>query len=193
MLTRRAAMLATLAALAPSLARAEEDPRPMTYAMLNRRAPAFELPRLGGGVETLARYRGKALLLTFGGLWCPDCIVDGRNLAHLAARAAGDANVEFLYLQNAPAFGRWGGGVRRSTATLADAERAWRAYFAETGYSFPVAVDMSLELPTARAYAVEWFPSNLIIDRRGRITAWRTDFHSEQAAEAFYEEARRAA
>lgn len=190
MLTRRAAVVA-LGALAPRLAYAEDAARPITYAMLNHRAPAFSLPRLGGGSETLERYRGKVLLLTFGGLWCPDCILDGRNVAHLAALAGSDPEVDFLYLQNAPAFGRWGRGVRRSEATLGDAARAWSAYFAETGYAFPVAVDMSIELPTARAYAVEWFPSNLIIDRRGRITAWRTEFGSLEAAEAYYAEARR--
>lgn len=192
MLTRRATMFA-LAALTPGIACAQDDPRPRTYSMLNFRAPAFSLPRLGGGTETLARYRNKVLILIFGGLWCPDCIVDGRNVAHLAALAGADADVEFLYLQNAPAFGRWAGGVRPSRATFADAERAWAAYFAETGFSYPVAVDMGLDTPTASAYGIEWFPSCLIIDRRGMMRSWRTDFGSTQAADAFYDEARRLA
>lgn len=190
MLTRRSALVG-LGALAPGLARAEEDRRPFTYAMLNHRAPSFALPRFGGGVDALSDYRGKALMLTFGGLWCPACIVDNANLARLAALAGEDAHLAFLYVHNRPSLGRWS-SVRRSQVTPADADAAYRAYFAEAGFSFPVAFDLARDTPTADAYAIEAYPSSLIIDSRGRIAAWQTDFGSVEAVEAFYEEARRA-
>jgi peroxiredoxin len=166
MLSRRIA-LSLLAAAAASPALAQSD-RPTRYLMLNRPAPAFALPRRGGGEVTLAQSAGRVLVLAFGGLWCADCIVDGANTQRLATLVATEPDMEFLYIHSWPAFGRYGRG-----RTLADAERAWSADFTETGFGYRLAFDLSGEAATA--YAIEWFPSLLVIDRDGVIRVWRTD------------------
>lgn len=187
-LHRRALSLALLGALAPNaLAQAPrpgapDDPRPRSYSLIGSAAAEFAFPKLGGGQASLSDYRGKALILYFGGLWCPDCVADGAHVNRLSQRAARSRNVAFLNIHTRNRFGRWGG----NDPALIDppaAEAAIRAYFAETGYSYPVAFDASRTYAREN-YAIEWYPTFLIIDRDGVIRAWRTDL-GEDGARAF--------
>ncbi len=144
---------------------AEGDPRPRFYALINQPAPDFAFPKRGGGQARLADYRGKTLILAFGGLWCPDCVRDGPNVNALARRVARDRRLAFLYLHTRDRFGRWG---------------SVDAYFAEYGYDYPVAFDPSRTW-ARETYRIEWSPSYLIIDPRGVIRAWRTDLEATGA------------
>lgn len=175
---------------------APDDPRPRSYAMLNEPAAPFTLPKLGGGEASLADYAGRALILAFGGLWCPDCILDAPYMTRLAELAESDADVEFLEIHTRNRFGRWGPNDRsRAGATPYDAEEsaaALNAYFEETGHSYPVAFDAIRDW-AGDAYKIEWYPTYLIIDRAGVIAAWRTDLSDMAGAEAFFAEAKRIA
>lgn len=175
MLTRRtlAFAAATLAA-APAFAQAvapgaPNDPRPRSYRRLHRPAAAFDFPQLGGGRARLADYRGRTLILYFGGLWCPDCVIDGAHTNELARLVRGDARLAFLEIHTQNRFGRWG---------------SMEAYFQETGYAWPVALDETRTWAREN-YAIEWYPSFLIIDRAGIIRRWRTDLTATGAHDFF--------
>ena len=172
----RRALLAAAASLAagPAFAQAvptgaPDDPRPRFYALINRPAPDFAFPKRGGGQASLGDYRGKVLIVAFGGLWCPDCIRDGANVNALSHMADRDPNVEFLYIHTRDRFGRWG---------------SIDAYFAENHYDYPVAFDPSRAF-ARDTYRIEWSPSYLIIDRAGVIRAWRTDLETNGAHDFF--------
>jgi thiol-disulfide isomerase/thioredoxin len=193
-LNRRTLSLALLGALAPgALAQAPrpgspDDPRPRAYSLIGAAAAPFEFPKLGGGQASLRDYHGKALILYFGGLWCPDCVADGAHVNQLAHLASRSRDVAFLNIHTRNRFGRWGG----NDPALIDppaAEAAIRSYFAETGYSYPVAFDASRTY-ARESYAIEWYPTFLIIDRDGVIREWRTDLGAE-GARLFFALARR--
>jgi thiol-disulfide isomerase/thioredoxin len=159
--------------------------------MHNQPAPTFAFPKLGGGTARIGDYNGRVLILYFGGLWCPDCIVDGHNTAALAALAEADPNVDFLGIHTRNRFGRWGGN-QRDRSNVYDATEsatALNAYFAERGYAYPLAFDASRSW-SSENYAIEWYPSFLIIDHAGIIRAWRTDLMDEATARAFFAQAR---
>jgi len=148
-----------------------EDPRPRAYQLLGQPAPDFAFPKRGGGMAQRSDYAGRAYILYFGGLWCPDCIVDGAHVNDLAAMAAA-ADIAFLHIHTRGRFGRWG---------------SIDNYFAETGYSYPVAFDESRTW-ARETYAIEWNPTYLVIDRAGIIRAWSTDL-GEGGAALFFAEA----
>lgn len=160
------------------------------YTMLDQPAPDFSVPLHGGGNRSLADYRGRVLILAFGGLWCPPCVIDGANINELASLAA-QSEIEFLYLHCGPEFGLWTQhGNRRPR--VADAESAWNLYFIENHYNFAVGFDLSRRRDIARDFSIEAFPSFLIIDRIGRIRAWRATLGAT-GARAFISLARGAA
>ncbi len=162
--------------------------------MLGQRAPEFSFPKLGGDEARLSDYAGRVVILYFGGLWCPDCIVDGHNTAGLAALAQADPDVDFLGIHTRNRFGRWGGNERErsNVYNAAESAAALNAYFAERGYSYPVAFDASRSW-SSENYAIQWYPTSVIVDRGGVIRAWRTDLIDEATARAFFAQARRIA
>jgi peroxiredoxin len=164
--------LAALAAAPNAFAQASAaftDPRPRAYQLLGQPAPDFSFPKRGGGMAARGDYAGRTLILYFGGLWCPDCIVDGAHANALAARAGAAPGIDFLHIHTRDRFGSWGSIDR---------------YFAETGYDYPVAFDASRSW-ARETYAIEWNPTYLIIDRAGIIRAWRTDL-GEGGSQTFF-------
>jgi thiol-disulfide isomerase/thioredoxin len=181
-ISRRAVTLSGLAAMAAApnaFAQAVPpgapgDPRPRSYALLGEPAPDFWFPNPFGGMRQLSDYRGQVLILYFWGLWCPDCLLDGPNVARLAEDAAETPGVSFLGIHTRGRYGRWG---------------SIEAYFAERGYGFPVVIDEGREF-ARDVYRIEWYPSFLAIDGAGIIRAWRTDLASPEGAAQFLAQAR---
>lgn len=167
---------------------APDDPRPRAYALIGQAAPAFSLPKLGGGEATLADYGGRVLVLYFGGLWCPDCMADGANVHRLTELIATDPRIAFLHIHTRNRFGRFGPNERdRANANVYDAAESARAlngYFAEKGYAYPVAFDASRDW-AHESYKIEWSPSYLIVDKGGVIRHWRTELGADGPAQFF--------
>lgn len=156
-LSRRSALaLAAAAAATPALA--QSNPRPSTHALLNQPAPAFDLPKVGGGRARLSDYRGKTLVMEFWGLWCPDCIKDGPHVAALVRAMQADRRLAFLGVHTRGRFGRWG---------------SVETYFQQTGWNFPVALDDDGAL--YKAYQMRWVPGFLVVDGRGVIRDFSND------------------
>ncbi len=65
------------------------------YANSNRRAPDFQLQRLGGGTARLSDWRGRAVVLNFWSVTCVECKKELPSLAQIAQtlKARGDAEV----------------------------------------------------------------------------------------------------
>lgn len=187
--TRRRFLTTAGACMAATSAQAQTGQGELTYAMIGAAAPRFSLPRLVGGRSALSDYRGRVLMLGFGGLWCAECVHDGRNISNLAAMAEADPDIAFLYMQCGPQLGLYGSNSRERDGRVRDARRAWERYFAERQYSYPIAFDLSRRLDLSRDYAIRWFPSNLIIDRDGVIRAWRTTI-GRSGVETFFAQAR---
>ena len=63
---------------------------PVTTLATGSEAPAFSLPRLGGGqAVTLASTRGTPTVVNFFASWCTDCQAELGAFAALSARTAG--------------------------------------------------------------------------------------------------------
>ncbi len=182
------ASLASLAHAQAPAPGAADDPRPRSYALIDQPAPNFALPKLGGGTARLRDYRGRTLVLYFGGLWCPDCMVDGPYTNDLAHRVAATRGLAFLQIHTRNRFGRYGPNDR-DRPNVYDAEESATAvhrYFTERGFSYPVAFDASRSW-AHDVYRIDWSPSFLIVDRRGVIRRWRTDLGPDGAAQFFAE------
>jgi thiol-disulfide isomerase/thioredoxin len=146
-------VLAQTAAPAPPV-----DRRPRTHDLVGQPAPAVDLARLGGGRLRNADFAGRTTIVQFWGLWCPDCLLDSDAVATLAARVARERRMAFVGIHTRGRYGRWGDVP---------------TYFAEKGYSFPVAIDD--DGAAYRAWSMKWVPSFLVVDRRGIIADYTTD------------------
>lgn len=113
-------------------------------------APDFELELLDGGIVRLSELRGQVVVLNLWASWCPPCQAEMPALQRLHAQRA-DQGVVVLALNS----------------TVQDSEADARAFAAERGLTFPIALDPSGE--ATRAYQVRALPSTYFIDRRGII------------------------
>ena len=112
-------------------------------------APAFALPRLGGGAPvTLSATRGTPTVVNFFASWCPDCRSELGNFAALSARTAGRVDII---------------GIDANDADGAAA----RTLLASAGATYPVGVDS--QAATATAYLLTALPVTFFLDARGRV------------------------
>jgi peroxiredoxin len=147
-------------------ASAAEAPSNPNLLAVGSTAPAFTLETPEGRQVSLARLRGKAVLLEFFATWCPHCDAEAPHLRRLYASLP-----------------------RRRYAFVsvnADGENAasvfaFHRYF---GLQFPGLLDSSSQPgsfsrpgapgPVTNSYRVQTYPTFYVIDRAGRI-AWRSD------------------
>ena len=89
-------------------------PRPVE---VGERAPAFALPRLGGGMFSLPGRPGKIVFLNFFTTWCPPCQTEAPDFARFADRHGNQVELVMVDRREGPALVR--SFVRRY--------RLWRA------------------------------------------------------------------
>jgi len=134
----------------------QSGPKPAAYpvapvAMLpvGSTAPAFALPRLGGGAPvTLASTRGTPTVVNFFASWCRDCQAELGNFASLATRTAGAVDVIGI------------------DANDADGSAA-RTLLANAHATYPVGIDS--QAATATTYLLTALPVTFFLDARGRV------------------------
>ena len=123
-----------------ALARGERSP-----------APAFELPKLGGGgSESLADYRGQVVVLNFWASWCRPCRAES------------------------PLLERWQRRIRERGATvlgvdILDVTARAQAFVDEYDLTYPMLKDKDGE--GLDKFGVVAYPETFVIDRQGRIAA----------------------
>jgi len=122
-------------------------PPPLLHA--GTAAPAFSLPRLGGGTAvSLASFRGSPVIVNFFASWCPDCRSELAAIGSVAAQNSGRVAVI---------------GVDSNDGNGAAAGRLLTAAHA----SYPVGVDTSASV--ASKYLLTALPVTYFVDADGRI------------------------
>jgi cytochrome c biogenesis protein CcmG, thiol:disulfide interchange protein DsbE len=147
------AVVALIALLAYGLASKEGDSAIDEAVARGDRepAPALALPRLeGGGEESLARYRGRVVVLNFWASWCEPCRAESPLLERWHRRIAGQGGTVL--------------GVDVLDVT-SDARRFAREY----RLSYPIVRDR--DGGSLRDFGVVGYPESVVVDRRGRIAA----------------------
>ena len=146
-------LLALIALLAYGLAQNEPD-RGVDEALARGErspAPAFELPKLGGGgSESLADYRGQVVVLNFWASWCKPCRAES------------------------PLLERWHRRIRDRGATvlgvdILDVTGRAEDFVDEYGLTYPMLKDKDGE--GLDKFGVVAYPETFVIDRQGRIAA----------------------
>jgi len=111
-------------------------------------AQSFPAPRLGGGEDALANYRGRVVLLNLWASWCTPCREEMPDLERLYV-AEGARGLVVL-------------GVDQGESAEVAA-----AFARRHGVTFPVLLDE--EQRYGRAYAAVGLPTSIVVDRTGRI------------------------
>ncbi len=132
----------------PGAAAPEAAAETPTAAPGRRPAPAFRLPKLGGGELSLAELQGRVVVIDFWATWCPPCIFQIPILNQIHRRYA-DRGVEVL-------------GISVDSGG-ADAVREFAE---EHRIAYPILLgDESL----ARAYGAPGYPSLVVVAPDGTI------------------------
>ncbi|MGA2307131.1 MAG: TlpA disulfide reductase family protein [Acidimicrobiales bacterium] len=122
-------------------------PPPVLHA--GTAAPAFSLPRLGGGTPvSLASFRGSPVIVNFFASWCPDCRSELATIGSVAAQNSGRVAVI---------------GVDSNDGNGAAAAKLLTAAHA----SYPVGVDTSASV--ASKYLLTALPVTYFVNADGRI------------------------
>ncbi len=111
-------------------------------------APAFELPRLSGGVQSLAKLRGKPVLVHFWATWCGPCVSELPELDAFYKQAGGGKRFELLAISSEP----------RETV---------EAFVKQRGIGMPVLLDE--DQTVASQYQASALPTTFFIDKHGKL------------------------
>lgn len=148
------------------------NPEHLPSLPANRPAPAFRLPRLGGGSPVSStEFSGTPLVVNFFASWCPNCLDEMKTFAAEADAVRG--RVAFV-------------GVDLNDPD----QQAARAVIARAGVRYPVGVDESAG--TAVSYWVVALPTTVFIDRHGRLLGEAFGAQSPQQLRAWIDRLRAA-
>jgi len=110
-------------------------------------AASYEVKRLDGSVDSLARYRGSVVLMNLWATWCPPCLQEVPDLQRFSKEYAGRVVVL--------------GIDQGESASAASA-------FAKThGVTYRILVDE--EQQYGRTYKAIGLPTTVVIDRAGHV------------------------
>jgi thiol-disulfide isomerase/thioredoxin len=109
---------------------------------------SFDLPKLGGGVDAVARHRGSVVLMNFWATWCPPCKEEMPALEQLA-RQDGRRGLVVL-------------GIDQG-----ESAEAARGFVRAHGITFPILLDPDQKY--ASSYVSIGLPTSVIVGRDGRV------------------------
>lgn len=126
-----------------------------TVGEVNRPAPAFSLPALGGGEISLSDYRGKVVLVNFWGTWCEPCREETPALqqAYEQLRERGLVVIGVDLADGEKKQGRGEAEVKQFTS--------------QYGVTYPIALDV--EGKVANAFRIYPIPTSYFVDPQGNI------------------------
>jgi peroxiredoxin/outer membrane lipoprotein-sorting protein len=121
-------------------------------------APAFTLTGVKGSTVSLARYKGKVVLLDFWATWCRPCRIEMPLVQKLYDEFKAKGLVVFgVNLMEEP------GQVKR--------------FLADNGISFPILLDR--EGKVAKDYKAEGIPTLVIVGKDGKVSSYFTGLREE--------------
>lgn len=112
-----------------------------------RATPGLDLPAWEGGRWSLARSRGRVVVLNFWASWCPPCVTELPSLELLAARHESD-------------------GVEVLAVNFRETDAAVRRFLERQPLTLPVLRDA--DGAAAKAFGVRVFPTTVVVGRDGR-------------------------
>lgn len=131
-----------------------------THALVGAPAPAFELPAVGGGQESLAAHAGKVVLVDFWATWCQPCKQSFPAYQKLSERLGADLVVL---------------GVSQD-----DDSKGIPAFRSETGAKFPLLWDDGKSV--AKSYDPPSMPTAFIVDQSGIVRFVHVGYHAGDEA-----------
>jgi peroxiredoxin len=135
-------------------------------------APDFELPRVDGtGKLKLSDLKGKVVLLNFFAHWCPPCNAEAPRLEKEFWQAYKDKGVVVV-------------GV--SVWATEEPFKATREFVKRHGITYIVLVDPQ-KSAVANSYGVEGVPTNVVIDRDGKIRYIQAGYDPNRIKQAIEE------
>lgn len=123
-----------------------EQYKPPSLLPVGSPAPDWKLEGPAGHMHTLAQYRGKVVVMDFGGTWCTPCVRSLPGLERIYEKYSGKGVALF-----------WVDSWEPSNA---------EAYVRERGYKFPLLLKGET---IAKAYHVDAVPTVYVIGTRGRV------------------------
>ena len=111
-------------------------------------AASFDVVRSDGSPDSLARYRGKVVLVNLWASWCPPCREEMPALEKLYRAHASQG---FVVL-----------GIDQGESAKVAAD-----YARGRGVTFPILIDDQQQY--GRAYAAEGLPTSVLVDRSGHV------------------------
>jgi len=131
-------------------------------------APEFQLMRADGGFIRLEDYRGKVVLLNFWATWCLPCRSEMPLIQATYDQLGGQGFVALGVNFDEPA-------------------QDVIAFGEELGIGFPLLLDPGGEIQ--RLYRVVGYPTSVILDRQGRITAYHIGILAKSQLDQYLEQA----
>ncbi len=125
------------------------DPRAIPSPLVEKAAPAFELTIYDGDPVSLARLKGKPVLLNFWASWCYPACYEEAPLLEATWKKYKDQGLIMV-------------GV-----DIQDKEANAREFLTRFGYTFPNGPDPGSKISID--YGVYGVPETFFIDRKGRI------------------------
>lgn len=138
-------LVPTLALLYFGLTR---NPRDLPSALIGAPAPDFDLETLAGKQVSLAKVRGRPIVLNFWSTWCGPCLEEHRLIQEIQ-KAAARSDLLFYSV------------LYEDTADNA------RRFISEYGQAASILLDPNLQ--TAINYGVSGVPETFFIDRKGVV------------------------
>ena len=156
-------------AVAPA-AEVELQPVPVNEPglLLGSPAPEFELSRADGGSVSLADYRGQVVLLNFWATWCLPC----RSEMPLIQQTYDDLG---------------GQGFVALGVNFDEPATAVSSFAEELELDFPLLLDPGGEVQ--RLYRVIGYPTSVMLDREGRISAYHIGILAKSQLDDYLEQA----
>ena len=118
--------------------------RPADTPVVGRQAPAFQLPALDGGEQSLSAYRGRPVIVNFWATWCEPC---KQEMPALQAETASRPDLVVLGIDNV-----------ESAVKV-------RPYVEQLGVHFPILLDQ--DGSAVERYQVSGLPTSFFVDRSG--------------------------
>lgn len=122
-------------------------------------APAFTLTGVKGSTVSLAKYRGKVVLLDFWATWCRPCRIEMPLVQKLYDEFKAKGLVVF--------------GVN-----LMEEPAQVKAFLAENHISFPILLDRDGKV--AQSYKAEGIPTLVIVGKDGKVSSYFTGLREEE-------------
>lgn len=127
--------------------------------MINKPAPSFSLKDMNGTPVSLAKLKGKTVIVDFWATWCGPCKASFPGMQMAVNKYKDDQNVKFLFVDTWENGDNYLPGVKK--------------FIADNKYSFNVLIDEKgddgRQSKVVSSFGVDGIPTKFIIDKTGNI------------------------